>query len=415
MKTWVTYLAALAMGFATALLFRDLNGAFGIFQSVFYFLVNLSIALFIPIVLITFSAGVASLKKDSAGSKMSWGIIGWAIVTSVLLPLVAVGVYKLFPTPFPVSSSAGTDASTIENLVTNKSMAALSQLYPANPFMLVSYASTFLLPVVIIAWILGVSLKPSSDVIRPAYTVMNSFAEVMYRITRTVATIGSAFAYFAATYFFLYLYREKTVLVSGRFLAIMACSTLLVLLIIIPFIYALITGFRKNPYSVIGNSISSLSLGLTTGNIIAADLVGESISRQNGGAQKRTVSVATPIFTIIGRGGTGFISTLAILMLIQATTGSEVSSSIAMVVAAMTMIATFSASAFIGYEVIAIVYITLSMLQINTYGAEMTIVALLPLLSGLGTMLDSAINNLGTVIASFFIGTDIKVPYSETI
>lgn len=415
MKTWVTYIAALAMGFATALLFKDINGIFGIFMNIFYFGVNLSIALFIPIVLITFSSGVASLKKDQVGSKLSWGLIGWAVITSVLLPLVAVAVYKLFPTNFPVTSTAGTDTSSIKSIIENKSLSALSQLYPSNPFRTLSYASTFLLPVIIIAWILGLSLKPSSDVIRPAYTVVNSFAEVMYRITRTATVIGSAFAYFASTYFFLYLYREKTLLVSKRFLAVTTSSTFFVLLIILPLLYALITGFRKNPYSVIGNSVSSLSLALVTGNILTADLVGESISRQNGGAQKRAVSVTTPVFTIIGRGGTGFVSTLSSLMLLEAITGAEVSLSISMVIAAMTMIVTFSSSAFIGYEIIAIVYLTLSYLKINTYGAEIAIVALLPFLSGLGTMLDSAINNMASIIASFFIGTDIKVPYSETI
>ncbi len=122
MKTWVTYIAALAMGFATALLFKDINGIFGIFMNIFYFGVNLSIALFIPIVLITFSSGVASLKKDQVGSKLSWGLIGWAVITSVLLPLVAVAVYKLFPTNFPVTSTAGTDTSSIKSIIENKSL-----------------------------------------------------------------------------------------------------------------------------------------------------------------------------------------------------------------------------------------------------------------------------------------------------
>ncbi len=415
MKTWVTYIAALAMGFATALLFKDLAGSFGIFQSVFYFLVNLSIALFIPIVLITFSSGIASIRKDGVGSKIALGTAGWAIVTTILLPLIAVGIYKLFPIAFPVTSTAGADPNILETIVNNRSASALSQLYPINPFSILSYVSTFLIPVIIIAWILGLSLKPSSDVIRPAYTVMNSFSEVMYRIMRTVTAIGSAFAYFASTYFFLYLYREKTLLVSKSFLLIISAAALFTLIVVLPLLYSLITGFRKNPYSIIGNSISSLTLALVTGNILTSDLVGECVSRQNGGAQKRVVSVSTPVFTIIGRGGTGFIATLTLLMLLQAITGEVISTEIALAVAGGVMIAVLASSAFVGYEIAIVSYLTLSLLKIDSYGAEMTIIALLPLLNGLGVMLDSAINNLGAVIASYFIGTDIKVPYSETI
>lgn len=415
MKTWITYIAALAMGFATALLFKDLEGAFGVFQSVFYFLLNLSIAIFIPIVLITFASGVASLKKDRVGSKVGWGIFGWILVTSILLPLCAVGIYKLFPISFPITSTSGMDQEIIYSILSEKTYSAITLLYPSNPFMLLSYTSTFIVPIVIIAWILGLSLKPSSDIIRPAYTVMNSFSEVMYRISMTATTIGSAFAYFAITYLVLYLYREKTILVARQFSMIAFGSVFLILLIVLPLLYALITGFRKNPFSVIGNSLSSLSLALTTGNIITSSIAVESISRQNGGAQKRVVSVATPIFTMIGRGGTAFVSTLSMLMLIEAVTGEAVSSSIALVIASIAIITSFASGAFIGYEIIAITYFTLNILNINLYGAEVSLIALMPLLSGLGTMLDSAIGTFGNIIASYFVGTDVNVPYSETI
>lgn len=415
MKTWVTYIAALAMGFATTLLFKDIEGAYGVFQSVFYFLLNLSIAIFIPVVLITFASGIASLRKDGVGSKISWGIFGWTLVTSILLPLCAVGIYKLFPASFPVTSSVGSDSLYLENMVANSSVNALSQLYPTNPFFLIAYASDFILPIMIIAWILGVSLKPSSDPIRPAYTVMNSFAEVMYRITRTVTLIGSLFVYIASTYLFMDMYREKTLLVAPRFTIVIIGATFAILLFVLPLLYALLTGFRKNPYSVLLGSVSSLSIALTSGNILAASLVGESVSRQNGGAQKRAVSVSTPIFSLIARGGTGFITTLTILTLMQAMTGSAVSGAIALVIASVVMITSFSSSVFIGYEIMAITYLTLKMLNMNFYGAEVAIVAILPVLSGLGTMLDNAISNLGTVISSYFIGTDINVPYSETI
>lgn len=415
MKTWVTYIAALAMGFATTLLFKDIEGAFGVFQSVFYFLLNLSIAIFIPVVLITFASGIASLRKDGVGSKFSWGIFGWTLVTSILLPLCAVVVYKLFPVNFPVTSSVGADSMYLENMISNSSLNAISQLYPTNPFFLVAYASNFILPIIIIAWILGFSLKPSSDPIRPAYTVMNSFAEVMYRITRTITLIGSLFVYVASTYLFLDMYREKTLLVAPRFSIIIVCGALTVLFFILPLLYALLTGFRKNPYSVLFGSISSLSMAFSTGSILAASLVGESVSRQNGGAQKRVVSVGTPILSLVARGGTGFISTLVLLTLMQAVTSEVVSGAIALVIAATVMITSFSCSIFIGYEIVAIAYLTLKMLNMNFYGAEMAIVAIMPILSGLGIMLDNAIGNLGNVIASYFIGTDISVPYSETI
>lgn len=415
MKTWVSYLAALAMGFSTCLLFRDSTFVTELFSAISSYLINFSIYLFIPILLITFSAGVASLKKDEAGGKMASSIAGWSISSTVILSVAAAAIYCFFPVKFPVTASAGSSMEALSTAASLLSKEAFGYLYPSNPFSLISELTTFLPPAIIIAWIFGLSLKPSSDVIRPAYTVVNSLAEVMYRISRTVATFGWLLAYTGSAWLFLSLYQEKTVLVAPYFLSVVIFATAFIMLVLLPLLYACYTGFRRNPYKVIFRSLSNLIIALVTGNIITATFIGESVARQNLGAQKRITSTSLPLLTIFSRGGTAFISTLVSLMLIEGATGEMPSVLVCFGVSCAIMLTSLTSSLFVGYESVFVIIFAFKILSIELGNAEAALIALLPLINGIGVMLDSLIGNMGAVVASVGVGTDMKIPYSDTI
>ena len=403
------------MGFSTCLLFRDSTFVTELFSAISSYLINFSIYLFIPILLITFSAGVASLKKDEAGGKMASSIAGWSISSTVILSVAAAAIYCFFPVKFPVTASAGSSMEALSTAASLLSKEAFGYLYPSNPFSLISELTTFLPPAIIIAWIFGLSLKPSSDVIRPAYTVVNSLAEVMYRISRTVATFGWLLAYTGSTWLFLSLYQEKTVLVAPYFLSVVIFATAFIMLVLLPLLYACYTGFRRNPYKVIFRSLSNLIIALVTGNIITATFIGESVARQNLGAQKRITSTSLPLLTIFSRGGTAFISTLVSLMLIEGATGEIPSVLVCFGVSCAIMLTSFTSSLFVGYESVFVIIFAFKLLSIELGNAEAALIALLPLINGIGVMLDSLIGNMGAVVASVGVGTDMKIPYSDTI
>ena len=73
------------------------------------------------------------------------------------------------------------------------------------------------------------------------------------------------------------------------------------------------------------------------------------------------------------------------------------------------------ASASNGTEALMITVITLQLLGINLYGGENAMIAFMPLLCGIGTMLDATLTACANSIAASAVGTDIEVPYKDTI
>ena len=392
------------MAGATAYTFSSSTPLLKMMSAATSFLTGVAALLFLVVSFVTIASGTASLRKNRLGGRTVRITIFWAVVTTLILSMLGVILANGIPQIFPVSSSAGGNYSEVLSSFTS-SIDALDAG---------SIIGKFFLPLVFAAFILGAALTPSSDVIRPAYTVMNSFSEAVYRIQRTAAYFGAFYVYVAGTAFFLNIWQEKTAFVSPKPFVALALSVLLVIMVVLPLLYAIFTGFRKNPYGVVGRGLAGLLTAFLSSNIYASSLMGESLSRSNMGIQKRISSTATPLSILIARGGTAFVSTLTTVTLLK-TLGAEIST-FALVILALTISGLSLVSSFFpGVEIAVVSVFAIRFLNINVYGAEAAIVALLPILNGFAIMIDVLISFMASAIVGARTKTDAKIPLKDTI
>ena len=392
------------MAGATAYTFSSSTPLLKMMSAATSFLTGVAALLFLVVSFVTIASGTASLRKNRLGARTVRITIFWAVVTTLILSMLGVILANGIPQIFPVSSSAGGNYTEVLSSFTSSTDALDSG----------SIIGKFFLPLVFAAFILGAALTPSSDVIRPAYTVMNSFSEAVYRIQRTAAYFGAFYVYVAGTAFFLNIWQEKTAFVSPKPFVALALSVLLVIMVVLPLLYAIFTGFRKNPYGVVGRGLAGLLTAFLSSNIYASSLMGESLSRSNMGIQKRISSTATPLSILIARGGTAFVSTLTTVTLLK-TLGAEIST-FALVILALTISGLSLVSFFFpGVEIAVVSVFAIRFLNINVYGAEAAIVALLPILNGFAVMIDVLISFMASAIVGARTKTDAKIPLKDTI
>ena len=415
MKTWITYLAATAFGLAATLLF----GESGVFQQIMYTVTALLIQLggfvLIPLVFIGFSSGIASLRKDAKGWSFIRTTIEWSIPSTLLLVFAGATVFRFFPAVFPASSSAGSDPSIISAIAPQSISTLFESMLPVNPFYTLASAESFLLPVIIIALILGYFLKPNVEVIRPAYVTMNSLSETLFRVARAYSTVGHFFIFFTSSYWFTRLESEGTIFVAGRFLLMLILATAGVLLVVLPLLFSLLTKFRINPYKVLYRMLSAAIAALFTGSIFFSSPITISLSRHNLGCQKRVSATAIPLYTLIGRGGSAMVATLSICSLLYAALGSMPSDKIILFVAFSAALFSYASALYLGYEVFFITIIALQFLKIDLYGAEMTLIALMPILNGFGILIDTYVAAFGATYTCQSMGVLHESSYRDII
>lgn len=404
MATWLTYLVSLCMAGATAFAFSSSTIFLNIMSSLTAVMTNIVLFLFIPISFVTLTAGVASLKKDHIGGKTVRINIMWALVTSLILTALGVLFVDKMELSLPVTASTGGDyvelfTSFSESLDPLGTLSIVNSVFPV---------------IVILSLVFGAALTPSSDVIRPAYAVMNSFSEVMYRIERTITYFGSLYVYIASTSFFIALWQEKTAFVSPTFFIYLLSAMAALVLVVLPLLFGIFTGFRKNPYAVIGKGLSSLIFAFTSGNIYASAVQSAAINRNSLGVQKRIVSTTLPFGIFITRGGTCFVSTVTVLSLLKAL-NAQVTLEAAVTIAIATFILSFASFMSASCEVAFVSILVLKTLNINVYGAEAMLISILPFLNGAAVLIDTLLINMASSIVAKRTKTDITVPVRDAI
>jgi Na+/H+-dicarboxylate symporter len=416
MKTWITYIAAIALGFAANLLVGDLEILTSLVASAVPILLDLGMLLLFPLVFILFASGIASLRRQAETTLLFSSTILWSLATTLILTGFAAALYFLLPLGIQNITTNGADASALSTINAIQPSRFFAMIVNRNSFLQFVMTDQSLLPVLVLALLLGLALKPDMEAIRPAYVVMNSFAEAMLRLARIFTILGALFIGFISFNWFNSVDAEGRFFANLEFFTMIGITLASALFILLPLTYALFTGFKGgNPYRVLFGGLSAYLAGFFSGNILYAGTSIIALSRQNNGVRKRVAGTAVPLYTVLGRGGSAMVATTAALALIVSFKGSLPSWQAVMAIGLLSSLFSLICSFHLGYETLFIVVMVLRNLEINLEGAEMMLVVLLPFLNGFGALLDSAIATFGAAYTSRLVSPDDLVAYRDFV
>lgn len=109
------------------------------------------------------------------------------------------------------------------------------------------------------------------------------------------------------------------------------------------------------------------------------------------------------------------IATLSILSLLYASTATLPSDKVILFSALASALFAYASPLYLGYEVFFITIIALQFLKIDLYGAQMTLVAMMPILNGLGILVDSYVAAFGSAYTCQRMGVLLESAYRDTL
>ena len=421
MKTWLTYLAAAAMGIAFALAFGESASFIWSVNLLSEIVLYLGVFIVFPLAFFSMSAGTASLSRNKGrGSFVIISSILWATLSTIVLSFCATLLFRFFPTVFPTTSTVPESAEQATALYESLSAASLGSFAAANPLSLNAFfnfvkTGECLLPILFLALIFGFAVRPTSEIVRPAYITLNSISEAMFRLARKVSGLLWIGVFFLSGVWLDTLWADGTILVSWKFISLLVFSGFLVLFGLIPLLYALCTGFSRNPYRQIFRLLSSGVAAFFSTNYLFSQSALYTDCRINLGIQKSVVSTALPIHSVLTKGGTALTSTICTCALIYGATGT-IPSSVQMVsISFACTLVSFVCCLHAGYEVLFGTVFAIRLLNIDLSGSELAILGILPLLNGIALLFDVILSGLGTSFTACHIKADCHVRSGDTV
>jgi Na+/H+-dicarboxylate symporter len=353
MKTWITYTATIAIAFAANLLVGDLEILKSLVASAIPIILDLGMFILFPLVFILFTSGIASLRREAETTLLFSSTILWGLVTTLVLTSFAAALYLILPVGIENITTSGSDVSTLSTINAIQPLQFFAMIVNRNSFLQFIMTDNTLLPILILAFLLGLALKPDMEAIRPAYVVVNSLAEVMLRLARSFTILGALFIGLIAFNWFQTVDVEAQFFANLKFFAMIGITTVSSLFLLMPLLFALFTGFRGgNPYRVLFGGMSAYFAGFFSGNLLYAGASIIALTRQNNGVRKRVAGTAVPLYTVLGRGGSAMLATVTILALIVSFTGGLPSWQAVLSIALLSSLFSLISSFHLGREVL---------------------------------------------------------------
>lgn len=420
MKTWLTYLAAAAMGLAFQVTFKESSFFYSSMNFMASIVAKLGVFIVFPLVFFAMTAGTSSLARKKGGNSFVWlSSFFWSLLTTVVMTISAALLFRLIPASFPTGrSSYNTTGTALYDAFSELTASRLALANPlsTNAFLNLVKSSDSLLPAMFLALVMGYAARPTSEVMRPAYQVLNSISEAMFRLARQTSKILWSAVFFISGTWFETLWLNGTVFTSWHFITMLCIIGFGTFLIVVPLVYAIATGFKRNPYRQIIRLLSAATAAFFSGNTLFALPALYTDCRINLGIRKNVVSTSLPIHSIMTKGGSAMMGTLCSCSLVLAASGNMPSATQTITIALACTAVSFASSLHAGYEVLFCVSCALGLIGgTNTSDDMSSLIGMLPLLNGTALLFDTMLSGLGTSFTACNLNADCNIVEKDTV
>lgn len=384
MKIWVKLLVGSILGLTLGFLLPSENqGVLGALNWFEQFALQLGRYTAVPLLFFAFILAVYQLRSD----KEFWPVVGKTflvmILSAVFVIFSGIVVTLIFP---PARIPIQGIEEQIETISVNLPGLIL-EIFPSNMFKALFNDGAFLLPMLVMAFFIGLSFSSNKGYSRPLVSLTDSFSKIFYHIaaifTEIIAlAIIAISAYWAVHY--------HSILKTGVFrdlillLGILSASLMFV---IFP-LFLLFLKPKTNPWIYLYGSLAQAFAAFFSGDInFTLPLIIRHV-KENLGVRRRANAVTVGLFSVFGRAGSAMVAAVSLIVIIKSYSVIGFSAQDIFDIGTRTFLISFFLSPYPG----AAAYMALAILGVN-YGKsfESGYLILKPLifyLTAIGTFID---------------------------
>ncbi len=315
MKVWIKLLVGSIAGIAVGLFIPDTVSS--IVSSISSFVVGIGRYVVFALVFFSLGIGTSELRQDRRLVRVYASSLKYLTLSTALLILIGTVSVLVFPPeriPIPIKSGSAFGMVNV--------LDGLSSIFPKNLFTVFFASGDFLLPVMVLAFLLGLNLDFDRQATRPIVQIFDSLSRIFYHMNSLIVELlGLAMIVMAAAL-------TMRVLHSGlgmykQILIILLADVALVTFGVFPACLYLL-GVKANPYRWLYAALGPAIAGLITGDQYIALAVLSKHGKESFGVPRMIGSAVYPLFASIGRAGTAMVSSVSFILILRSYSSLEI-------------------------------------------------------------------------------------------
>ncbi len=416
MKKWILNLLSILVGLTVAFFLLGSPALEQLFIYISSLLVNLVPYILYGMIFFISTAGIASLNLQKLTYKTLFYTLLWASITLLLL-ILSSGFFSSLMPLVDVDSFIKANLQIIDgNSVLSRPYDSILLAFSGNNFKPFFFSFGLLMPIVGMSFLLGYGITPTKEVLRPAYSVINSFSEVSLKLLHLISHLMNIGLSFITGVFIVTLLRISSFSIITSFLIYFFLATVIVIFLIFPLLIVIFTK-ERHPYFLLSGLLSPLFHAFFSGTSTYALPVVLQHNRANLGIAKRINALSIPVLSLIGRGGSAFVSSFVLITMLSSRMGDTTLVSMTLKILISCGVFSMVSYAFPGLEVLSITLGTIAVLGLDIYQESTFFFILLlhPLLQGVAAVIDTLICGVGAAASGYRVHAHIPVTKKDRI
>jgi Na+/H+-dicarboxylate symporter len=315
MKIWIKLLIGSLIGLAAG--FFIPVQAQGLFDSVSSVLIGIGRYALFPFIFFSLGIGTSELRQEKRLLRVYFSIFKYLVLSAGLLIIIGTLSVLVFPPErIPITVEADRAFSAVSVID------GLKVIFPRNLFAVFFGSGDFLLPVVVLAFLLGLNMDFDRQLTRPVVQLFDSLSRIFYHLNSLIVELFAIALIAIAAARISHLSHAELGMYT-QIIIIVTVDVVIVAFGVFPGALYLV-GIRENPYRWLYASIGPAIAGLFTGDQYISLGVVTKHGKESLGVPRMVGSAVYPMFAILGRAGTAMVSTVSFILILRSYSSLEI-------------------------------------------------------------------------------------------
>ena len=379
MKIWIKLLIGSLIGLAAGFFIPVQSQGF--FDSLSSLLIGIGRYALFPFIFFSLGIGTSELRQEKRLLRVYSSALKYLVLSAGLLIIIGTLSVLVFPPeriPITIESDrAFNPVSVIDGLTV---------IFPRNLFAVFFGSGDFLLPVVVLAFLLGLNMDFDRQLTRPVVQIFDSLSRIFYHLNSLVVELFAVALIAIAAARISHLSHADLGMYK-QIIIILAVDVVVVAFGVFPGALSLL-GIRENPYRWLYASIGPALAGLFTGDHYVSLGVLTKHGKESLGVPRMVGSAVYPLFAILGRAGTAMVSTVSFILILRSYSSLEITFMQTLWVMLFSFIVSFILGAMPGNGAFYSIFMLCSLYAKGLQEGYLILRTIAPLLVSFGAFID---------------------------
>lgn len=307
MKLWVKILIALILGIATGVILGPRAEYLQPIGSIFLSLINMIVVL---LVFSSMTLGITSIHDPQKLGRIGLKTLALYLATTIIAILIGLAFAKFFGTGEGLNL---TTTSEYKGVVTPSISEIILSIIPSNP--VASLAQGNILQIIVFSIFFGISINFAGEKGKPLLDVIESLADVMYRLTSIVMEF-SPIGVFAIMAHVAGVYGLSVLIPLSKFLMTYYFACLVHVLLVFCGMLWFLAGL--NPWPFFRGMSDAIMVAFSTSSSSATLPVSMHCVQKNLGVSKNITNFVLPLGSTINMNGAAIFQGMSAIFIAQA-------------------------------------------------------------------------------------------------